>query len=83
MYLQVKKKLNLWVINDVIWFKRNAAPLLSKNRLAPSTELIWVASKTKKYYFDEILQAYSGEQLQLSRCKNVRPKLAEKVCRPC
>lgn len=46
------KKLNLWVINDVIWFKRNAAPLLSKNRLAPSTELIWVASKTKKYYFD-------------------------------
>jgi site-specific DNA-methyltransferase (adenine-specific) len=26
--------------------------LLSRNRLAPSTELIWVASKTKKYYFD-------------------------------
>lgn len=48
----VLKKLNLWVINDVIWFKRNAAPLLSKNRLAPSTELIWVASKSKKYYFD-------------------------------
>lgn len=46
------KKLNLWIINDVIWFKRNAAPLLSRNRLAPSTELIWVASKTKKYYFD-------------------------------
>ena len=36
----------------MIWFKRNAAPLLSKNRLAPSTELIWVASKSKKYYFD-------------------------------
>jgi len=48
----ILKKLNLWIINDVIWFKRNAAPLLSKNRLAPSTELIWVASKTKKYYFD-------------------------------
>ncbi|MFJ1490176.1 DNA-methyltransferase [Capnocytophaga canis] len=48
----ILKKLNLWVINDVIWFKRNAAPLLSKNRLAPSTELIWVASKSKKYYFD-------------------------------
>lgn len=46
------KKLGLWIINDIIWFKRNAAPLLSKNRLAPSTELIWVASKTKKYYFD-------------------------------
>lgn len=48
----ILKKLNLWVINDVIWFKRNAAPLLSKNRLAPSTELIWIASKSKKYYFD-------------------------------
>ena len=46
------KKLNLWIINDVIWFKRNATPLLSKNRLAPSTELIWIASKTKKYFFD-------------------------------
>ncbi len=48
----ILKKLNLWIINDVIWFKRNAAPLLSKNRLAPSTELIWIGSKTKKYYFD-------------------------------
>lgn len=48
----ILKKLNLWIINDVIWFKRNAAPLLSRNRLAPSTELIWVASKSKKYYFD-------------------------------
>lgn len=48
----ILKKLNLWIVNDVIWFKRNAAPLLSKNRLAPSTELIWVASKSKKYFFD-------------------------------
>jgi site-specific DNA-methyltransferase (adenine-specific) len=48
----ILKKLNLWIVNDVIWFKRNAAPLLSKNRLAPSTELIWIASKSKKYYFD-------------------------------
>lgn len=46
------KKLNLWIVNDVIWFKRNAAPLLSRNRLAPSTELIWIASKSKKYFFD-------------------------------
>ncbi|MEB3074128.1 site-specific DNA-methyltransferase [Capnocytophaga gingivalis] len=55
------KKLGLWIINDIIWFKRNAAPLLSKNRLAPSTELIWVASKTKKYYFDyEMAKAING-----------------------
>lgn len=46
------KNLGLWIINDVVWFKRNAAPLLSKTRLAPSTELIWIASKSKKYFFD-------------------------------
>ena len=57
----ILKKLGLWIINDIIWFKRNAAPLLSKNRLAPSTELIWVASKTKKYYFDyEMAKAING-----------------------
>jgi len=48
----VLKELGLWIINDVIWYKPNATPLLSRNRLVPSTELIWVASKTKKYYFD-------------------------------
>lgn len=48
----ILKKLGLWIINDLIWFKRNAAPLLSQNRFAPSTELIWLASKSKKYYFD-------------------------------
>lgn len=46
------KKLGLWIINDVVWYKPNATPLLSRNRFVPSTELIWVASKTKKYYFD-------------------------------
>jgi site-specific DNA-methyltransferase (adenine-specific) len=46
------KELEFWIINDIIWFKRNATPLLSKTRLAPSTELIWLASKSKNYYFD-------------------------------
>lgn len=46
------KELGLWIINDVVWYKPNATPLLSKNRFVPSTELIWVASKSKKYYFD-------------------------------
>jgi len=41
-----------WIINDIVWFKRNAPPQLQPNRLAPSTELIWLASKTKKYYFN-------------------------------
>ncbi|MEO0127654.1 MAG: DNA methyltransferase [candidate division WOR-3 bacterium] len=46
------KELGWWIINDVVWYKPNATPLLSKNRFVPSTELIWVASKTKKYYFN-------------------------------
>ena len=48
----ILKKYNMWIINDIIWYKRNATPLLSRNRFAPSTELIWLASKTKKYNFN-------------------------------
>jgi len=55
------KKLNLWIINDIIWFKRNAPPLLSRNRLVPSTELIWLASKSKKYLFNyELAKKFNG-----------------------
>lgn len=46
------KQLDLWIINDIIWYKPNATPLLSRNRFAPSTELIWFASKNKKYFFN-------------------------------
>lgn len=46
------KKLGLWLINDIIWFKPNGPPLLQTTRLAPSTELIWLASKSKKYFFN-------------------------------
>lgn len=48
----ILKQLNLWIINDIIWFKPNAPPLMQRNRFVPSTELIWVAAKSKKYYFD-------------------------------
>ena len=48
----ILKELGLWIINDVIWYKKNAPPLFSQNRFAPSTELIWVASKSKKYKFN-------------------------------
>lgn len=55
------KEAGYWIINDVIWFKPNATPLLSRNRFAPSTELIWVASKTKKYFFDyELAKKING-----------------------
>jgi len=46
------KKLGLWIINDIIWYKPNSPPQLQPNRFAPSTELIWLAAKSKKYYFD-------------------------------
>ncbi|PKQ70227.1 DNA-methyltransferase [Raineya orbicola] len=60
------KKLGLWIINDIIWFKPNATPLLANNRLAPATELIWLASKTKKYYFNYELakQLNGGKQMK-------------------
>lgn len=62
----ILKKLNAWIINDIIWFKPNATPLLSKNRLAPATELIWLASKSKKYYFNYDLakQINGGKQMK-------------------
>ena len=46
------KELDMWILNDVIWYKPNATPLLSRNRFVPSTETIWIASKSKKYYFN-------------------------------
>ena len=62
----ILKKLGLWIINDIIWYKPNAAPLLQGNRLAPSTELIWLASKSKKYYFDYKLakKINNGKQMR-------------------
>jgi len=59
----VLKELGLWIINDIIWYKPNATPLLQKNRLAPSTELIWLASKSKKYYFNyELAKDINGDK---------------------
>jgi len=62
----ILKKLGLWIINDIIWYKPNATPLLANNRCAPSTELIWVASKTKKYFFNYDLakQINGGKQMK-------------------
>lgn len=60
------KKLGFWILNDLIWFKRNAPPLLSRNRFVPSTELIWVASKSKKYFFNYDLakKMNNGKQMR-------------------
>jgi len=60
------KELGFWIINDIIWYKPNATPLLSRNRLVPSTELIWVASKSKNYYFDYKIakQLNNGKQMR-------------------
>lgn len=60
------KKLGLWIVNDVVWFKRNAPPVKVKNRLAPSTELIWIASKSKRYHFnyDVAKEMNDGKQMR-------------------
>ncbi len=60
------KKLGLWIVNDVIWYKHNAPPLRVCTRFAPSTELIWVASKSKKYRFNYDLakQMNGGKQMR-------------------
>ena len=60
------KKLGLWIVNDVVWFKPNATPLLQTTRLAPSIELIWLAAKSKKYYFDYPLakEINGGKQMR-------------------
>lgn len=62
----ILKELNLWIINDIIWFKPNAPPLRITNRFVPSTELIWVSSKSKKYYFNYDLakQMNDGKQMR-------------------
>ncbi len=62
----VLKKLSLWIINDIIWFKPNAPPLIQKNRFVPSTELIWLASKSKRYYFnyEMAVKLSNGKQMR-------------------
>lgn len=78
------KQLGFWIINDIIWYKPNATPLLSKNRFVPSTELIWVASKSKNYYFNyEFAKRLNyGKQMRnlwiLPAAKHVTPHPTEK-----
>jgi site-specific DNA-methyltransferase (adenine-specific) len=59
------KELGLWIINDIIWYKPNATPLLRTNRLAPATELIWVASKSKHYYTNCAARVHNSPLLKV------------------
>jgi len=59
------KQLKLWIINDIIWFKPNATPLIQKNRFVPSTELIWLAAKSKKYCFNYEMAKKFGNGKQM------------------
>ena len=88
----ILKQLNLWIINDIIWFKPNATPLIQKNRFVPSTELIWLAGKSKQYYFnyDLAVKLNNGKQMRnlweipAERHKTIHPtekpeKLLERI----
>lgn len=66
------KKAGLWIVNDVIWFKRNAPPIRVCNRLAPSTELIWIAAKSKKYLFNYALAKAINGGKQMRNLWNIR-----------
>ena len=68
------KQLGLWIINDVVWYKPNATPLLSKNRFVPSTEIIWVASKSKKYYFNYGLAKKMNKGKQMRNLWNIKAR---------
>jgi DNA modification methylase len=49
------QKLNIEIINEVIWYKRNAFPNLSGRRLTASHEtILWCHSgqNRREYYFD-------------------------------
>lgn len=61
----ILKELGVWIINDIIWYKPNATPLIQKNRFVPSTELIWLAAKSKKYYFNYEMAKKLGNGKQM------------------
>jgi len=61
----ILKELHLWIINDIVWFKPNAPPLMQRNRFVPSTELIWLAAKSKKYYFNYQMAKRLGNGKQM------------------
>lgn len=49
----ILQKLGIMMINEIIWYKRNAFPNLACRRFTASHEnLIWCADKKKKYYFN-------------------------------
>ena len=49
----VLQKQKIMIINEIIWYKRNAFPNLACRRFTASHEtLIWCADKKKKYYFN-------------------------------
>lgn len=82
------KKLGLWIINDIVWFKPNATPLLHTVRFAPSIEIIWLAAKSKKYYFDYDLAKKINGGKQMRNLWNYQPSdikqiILQKNQKPC
>ena len=69
--------LNIEIINEVIWYKKNAFPNLSGRRLTASHEtMLWVHSggKKREYYFDYEYSKngdFSGDELK-SQGKQMR-----------
>jgi site-specific DNA-methyltransferase (adenine-specific) len=70
----ILQKNKLMIINDVVWFKRNAVPNLSCRRLTASAEhILWVA-KDKKYKFnyDDLKNGFFPEDKIKNEGKQMR-----------
>lgn len=58
--IKMTDELNLIQRNEIIWYKRNCMPSSVKDRFTVDFEKIYFFVKSKKYYFEQILEPYLG-----------------------
>jgi site-specific DNA-methyltransferase (adenine-specific) len=70
----ILQKNKLMIINDIVWFKRNAVPNLSCRRLTASAEhIIWVAKdKNYKFNYDDLKNGIFPEDKIKTNGKQMR-----------
>jgi len=76
------QKLGFKILNDIIWYKRNAPPNLSCRYFTHSTETVLWASKNlkSKHYFDyKLMKHTNGDKQMRNVWEFTSPSKAEKV----
>jgi site-specific DNA-methyltransferase (adenine-specific) len=73
------QELGYKILNDIIWFKRNAPPNLSCRYFTHSTEIVLWAAKNKKskHYFDYELMKKMNQGKQMRNVWEISAPLAE------